>query len=285
MKNERERYAMTGCLVGDMKALIASSRHLPTLVRVSCCVGLTVALLPANEAAAGSPPCPARAGGDHEFRMADIGECIYVNTDHHRRPRLGAVIDYNIYCPGRIPTTGWESLGKKIAEGALIKDRDGRSVSPIVEQHRAAELGVKYIGMPHVFHYSCARLSTTCVATHIKVRVRSKRAGAPPVPNCTAVAQSGRIAPNVLMSREYKCVNPKFRSSHRGGWDSMVKRVAASLLRGADIQLAKLLKSKVCLLPSTDIQCAPCRHSDKLVVRVKTIPETHTCPRGSKEVR
>ena len=281
-----ERGTSSGNKARDMKIPNAlSSFSWRSLVRLSCLVGVGGALVVGPDASASGPPCPARAEGDHTFRMADIGECIWVNNDHHRRPRLGAVIDYNIYCPGRIPTQGWESVGRKIAEGTAIKDVHGRSMNPITEQHRKADLAARYIGMPHIFHYSCARLSSKCVATHIKVRVRSKRAGPPPVPNCTAVAQSGRIAPNTYMSREYKCINPMFRSSHRGGWDSMVKRVAMDLVRKQDTRFATMLNSKVCLMPSTDIQCAPCRHSDKLIVRVKTIPKGHTCPRGSKEVR
>jgi hypothetical protein len=243
--------------------------------------GLAASAVSPQPAEAAATVCPARSSGDKPFVMSNIGECVWVNTDHNRTPRLGAVIDYNIYCPGRIPTKGWESVGEKIANGAKIKDSKGNVVSPIAEQHAAADLDVKYIGMPHVFHYGCMG----GVATHIKVRVRSAPLGEPAVPNCTQVNQSGSVALNARMDREYKCVGPMFRSSQRGGFDSLVKKVAADLLRGNDVKQAAKAGGKLCMLPATDIQCAPCRHSDKLIVRTKTVPKAHKCPRGSKEIQ
>lgn len=244
-------------------------------------VGLGAAAVAPRPAEAAATVCPARSSGDKPFTMSNIGECIWVNNDHNRTPRLGAVIDYNIYCPGRIPTKGWETVGSKIAGGTKIKDSKGNVMNPITEQHAAAGVDVKYIGMPHVYHYGCMG----GVATHIKVRVRSAPLGEPAVPQCTKVNQSGKIALNSSMDREYKCVGPMFRSSQRGGFDSLVKKVAADLLRGSDVNQAAKVGGKLCMLPSTDIQCAPCRHSDKLVVRTKTVPKTHQCPKGSREIK
>lgn len=267
-----------------MLTTLRSRRHLRSTVLLAATfgVGLTGALvLPGGQAEASAPACPDGPSGDYAFKMSDLDKCVWVNNDHNRTPRMGAVIDYNIYCPGRIPTQGWATVGQKIAEGAKIKDTQGRTVSPIVDQHRAADFGVKYIGMPHVFHYSCMGK----VATHIKVRVRSTHAGPPPEPQCSFVRQSGGTGVGQRMDREYKCVSPLFRNTQRGGWDSMVKQVSLKLVSGEVARSAVKAGGKLCVLPSTDIQCEPCRHSDKLIVRTKTVAAHQRCPKGSKEVK
>ena len=229
--------------------------------------------------------CPSRSQGDHPFTMTNIGECVWVNNDHNRVPTLGESIDYNIYCPGRIPVTD-DAVGTAIVGGTMIKNSDRHVFNPILAQHAARGLRPVYVDTPHVFHYNCVIGSAACVATHIKVRVRATALDKSGWPKCKAFgSQNGDIALNARMDREYKCESPMFHSSDRGGFGSLVKLVAADLLRKEDVARAAALGGKVCLLPSTDIQCAPCTRSDKLIVRVKTVPVGMSCPTDSLEVR
>jgi hypothetical protein len=260
-------------------------RGLQLLSVFALSVGATV-LSTASNALAAPAVCPARSQGDHAFRMADIGECIWVNNDHNLKPRLGEFVDYNIYCPGRIPTTGWEKVGRAIANGTTnIKSQDGHVMNPITQQHAAGRLKAEFASMPHVYHYGCVNGGTNGVATHIKVRVRAM----PLEPNpgsCKAFgSQNGDIALNARMDREYRCDSPMFHNSDRGGFGSRVKTAAIALLRQEDTARAAKLGGKICLLPETDIQCAPCTFSDKLIVRVLTVPQAASCPAGSREVR
>jgi hypothetical protein len=244
-------------------------------------------------AAAAPAVCPVGSQGDRAFTMTNLDKCVWVNNDHNRLPRLGETVDYNIYCPGRIPTSGWANVGQRIAEGALIRDQNGAAMNPITSQHAARGLGVQFVSMPHVFHYGCVISGINGVATHIKVRVRATAAGPGALPKCTAFgSQNGDIALNARMDREYKCVDPQFRAGQRGSFDSDVKKTAMSLLRSSprpgvqsDVARAAALGGKICLLESTDIQCAPCQWSDKLIVRVLTVPSKQSCPANSREVR
>jgi hypothetical protein len=52
----------------------------------------------------------------------------------------------------------------------------------------------------------------------------------------------------------------------------------------AEFARADAMNGKICVLPQTDIQCAPCSTSDKLIVRVATITKGQACPAGSTEV-
>lgn len=242
--------------------------------------------------------CPGGSAGDKPFATANLGKCVYVNTDHHKKPTPFETVDYNIYCPGRIPVNDQlkqaRAIGAMIVAGAVISDSEQTGVNPIVSQHRAASLKATFVDTPHVFHYGCHAVGGTGVATHIKVRVKATPATPPPGPPCVAFgSQNGAIERDARMDREYRC-NPKIHASQRGGFGSSVKAIAMSLLKSAppstpsqETDLAKANKNglKICLLDSTDIQCAPCTWSDKLIVRVLTIAKNRACPANSREVR
>lgn len=260
-------------------------RRILSLLPVAGLAIATAALVMPEYVGAAPVVCPSRSQGDRPFTMSNIGECVWVNNDHNRVPVLGETVDYNIYCPGRIPVTN-DSVGQAIVNGQLIKNSDRNVFNPILAQHTARRLKPVYVDTPHVFHYNCVIGSSPCVATHIKVRVRATAEGPGSWPKCTAFgSQNGDIALNARMDREYRCNNPMFHSSHRGGFGSLVKRVAADLLRKEDVARAKKLGGKVCLLASTDIQCAPCTSSDKLIVRVQTVPLASSCPANSLEIQ
>jgi hypothetical protein len=59
-----------------------------------------------------------------------------------------------------------------------------------------------------------------------------------------------------------------------------VLNVASELLRSDAALLAgvRSREAQLCLLRSTDIQCEPCKSSDKLVVRVQSVRRNGSCP-------
>jgi len=261
-------------------------------------LGATLLAVPGHALADPQTNCPAGSAGDHAFKMADLGKCVYVNTDHGKKPTAFETVDYNIYCPGRIPVSDQlkqaKDIGKKITGGELIHDSEGPGINPIVSQHNEAGLTPVFVDTPHVFHYGCHTGSGNGVATHIKVRVKAVPKSGTPT-NCVAFgSQNGDIEVGALMDREYKCKDPMIHATQRGGFDSDVKKIAMWLLANppaktpsleTDVAKAKKLGGKICLLQTTDIQCAPCTWSDKLIVRVKTVKSSEACPAGSKQVK
>ncbi len=263
-------------------------------------VGAFFVLLPGVAKADPQTNCPAGSTGDRAFVMTNLSKCVYVNTDHHKKPSAHQTIDYNIYCPGRIPVNDGlrqaRDIGKRITEGELITDSERSGVNPVISQHIAARLQPSFVDTPHVFHYGCHAGGGTGVATHIKVRVKATPIKAPsPGDQCIAFgSQNGDIERNARMDREYRCDRPRIHATQRGGFGSYVKELAKGLLRSpprnsptqeTDVAKAQKKGLKICLLASTDIQCAPCTWSDKLIVRTLTIPNNQACPSNSQEVR
>lgn len=275
-------------------------RHWVLLLIVAVAGVAELSLQP--EAAQADPQtnCPAGSLGDKPFAMANLSKCVFVNTDHHKKPKAHQTVDYNIYCPGRIPANDGlrqaREIGKKIVAGDLISDSERSGVNPVITQHNQARMKATFIDTPHVFHYGCHAGGGTGVATHIKVRVKATPLSPPPPgEQCVAFgSQNGAIEKNARMDREYRCNNPMIHATQRGGFGSDVKAIANALLKTPpkvaptqETDFAKAQKNglKICLLEATDIQCRPCTWSDKLIVRVKTIPKNQACPANSREVR
>lgn len=262
-------------------------------------MGATLLAMPGEALADPQTNCPAGSAGDHAFKAANLSKCVYVNTDHNKKPTLYGTVDYNIYCPGRIPVNDAlkqaKEIGKKIASGAMITNSENKLVNPIISQHNAAKVKPVFVDTPHVFHYGCHTSSGNGVATHIKVRVKAVPLVGGGGSNCVAFgSQNGDIEIGAPMDREYRCKDPMIHATQRGGFGSDVKKIATWLLENppkkspalqTDVAKAKKLGGKICLLQTTDIQCAPCTWSDKLIVRVKTVKATESCPAGSQEVK
>jgi hypothetical protein len=90
--------------------------------------------------------------------------------------------------------------------------------------------------------------------------------------------QSGTATAGQRMEREYHC-RIHFLSVERDK-----ARQTARVLMETDPALrsaARRENARICLLPSTDIQCAPCNTSDKLVVRLQTVGRWSHCPAGT----
>ena len=225
--------------------------------------------------------CPQGAEGDRPFKMSNLSKCMWVTNDHLKRPEAFKKVDYNIYCPGRMSQAVASRVGQEIVNGARIRNQAQQLVNPVVSQHGSA-LVPKFDSVPHRFEYACFLGLQRAVATHIKLRVKALPKEVVGRRNCSFFgSQNGDIALNARADREYKC-NPMFHNSQRGDvvWDEAKRLVERDFLSEL-----RAIGGKACILhggafgsENTDIQCAPCTYSDKLIVRLKTVPVAQACP-------
>lgn len=93
------------------------------------------------------------------------------------------------------------------------------------------------------------------------------------VRDCTLRAQSGAIADGARMDRDYLC-----RTHLRNDERHVAMEVAGRLLERDVIAQARARRLKVCMLKQTDIQCAPCSTTDRLIVRITSVASNKACP-------
>lgn len=91
--------------------------------------------------------------------------------------------------------------------------------------------------------------------------------------DCSLRAQSGALAANTRMDRDYRC-----RTHFESGERHVAFEVAERLVQRELMASATARRLKVCMLKSTDIQCAPCNTTDRLIVRVTTVNANASCP-------
>jgi hypothetical protein len=157
--------------------------------------------------------------------------------------------------------------------------------NPIRDDYAPSGLVSTWEATPHVFHYGCILDNRGAVATHIKVQVRGTHPDAATLvtQGCRHFgSQNGDIALNARMDREYRCSNLFLNNDGR----PFVYEVGSRLMVRDSLDAARRIGGKICVLPQTDIQCAPCTKSDKLIVRVTTVPGGASCPAGTiRELR
>lgn len=274
-----------------------SSTRRKTLNRPRSFAAITASLLAglflvAPLASAAPAVCPQGSEGDRPFVIQNLSKCVWVMNDNLATPVQGKQITYNIYCPGRMAFQGASKMsdyvGKRIVAGARIQGGDPLGAYPniVLKQHGSNLIPV-WQGTPHVFHYGCVINGKNAVATHIKVKVfaNPKRVGPPPAPRTAAGiarscrfkgSQNGGIAIGARVDREYKCTN-MFWSHER----ALAKDVAALLAYRDFAADVKRIRGRLCVLTSSDFQCAPCQRSDKLIVRIQIARYGQACPRGA----
>ncbi|MEZ4371937.1 MAG: hypothetical protein R3B07_13980 [Polyangiaceae bacterium] len=91
---------------------------------------------------------------------------------------------------------------------------------------------------------------------------------------CTLRSQSGGATGRV--DRDYKCTT-QLKNDER----HVAMEVAADLVMRDVVPGLRSKNQKACLLKSTDVQCAPCSTTDRLIVRMDIRSKTQGCPSGT----
>lgn len=96
--------------------------------------------------------------------------------------------------------------------------------------------------------------------------------------DCTLRAESGSMQAGQRMDRDYYCRTHLLPHERHVGFD-----VAEGVLLRDVMSQARRQGLKACLLNSTDIQCAPCGSTDRLIVRLQWAARAAACPGGTVE--
>lgn len=188
------------------------------------------------------------------FRREDLGNCVL--TDREGKLGLNELRTYNIYCPGRMTQADANALGRSLVTSASGGPTFQAAIS---DEFRRFDLVPAFEDAPHVFHYGCSIGEGQGVATHVRVRLRGTRPA-----RVQEIAQSCRLVAKQIRigwSLEYKC-RTHFMSNES---KEFIYDVAKAVL--IKDRIVSERGSYFCVWPSTDIQCAPCSTSDKLVIR------------------
>ncbi len=216
-------------------------------------------------------PCPRGSVSAGAFRQQDIDKCVI--TTREGAIGLNQLRTYNIYCPGRMTQADADAVGRAIA-------RDGGGgpafKSSIHDEFRRHDLVAAFEDAPHVFHYGCQLGGGQGVATHVRLRLRGTRPSrvSETAASCTLTKHRYPTVMNgYTRDFEYQCKTHFMSNDAR----DFIYDVAAEVLRnqgsGWDI--------KYCVVSSTNIQCAPCTTSDKLVIRTKQMRRNDRCEAGT----
>lgn len=229
-------------------------------------------LMLAPRVAAGGPPCPEGSAPDRPARKLKelVKKCVY--KGRHGALRRGNIVDYELYCPNR-----WtQAQAETFAQGLMHRSYSlAGNFNPVRSQFDAQGLIPLLQGVSHRYHYSCTTGGQAGVATHLKLsyRIHDPAAVAPVASSCTLRAEGGSFAVGKHYDREYRCTNMFYSVDPR----YFVYEVSARLVERDLLARAREKQAKVCLLWSTNIQCAPCNRSDKLVVRMQVVPRGGSC--------
>lgn len=231
-----------------------------------------------NGNALGAPMCPADSAPDRTSGAITpelVSKCVF--TMREGSVKRGESALYNVYCPTRI--------SQDIASGVGVLLQTGKATlsggkNPILDDHKPLGLTPATRGTPHRYEYGCWIDGKPGVATHLKLDVVNFDLDARRriADNCSFQgSQNGGIAVNAYVDREYSCQYP-FR---RDDAADIVRDVSATLLKRDLLTQVRAMDSKICLLPSTNIQCAPCTFSNKLVTRMQIRHKVNACPAGT----
>ena len=218
--------------------------------------------------AEGAPvPCPDGSPSTVSYRREDAGK-------REGTIGLNALRIYNIYCPGQMTHDDAAALAMGIA-------RDHASApafrSAIHEEFRKDDLVPEFASVAHLYHYYCRRGDAQGLATHLKIALRGTR---PSRANEIAASCTlrGRGAPQIggrkTFDFDYQCSSHFLSTDPREFiWET------ASRVLSKDFALGE--GRKYCVHETTSIQCAPCRTSDKLVIRTIPMRGDERCPSGT----
>lgn len=223
-------------------------------------------------------PCPKFPYKDGAFNYSrDAANCV-LGAIEGGSPGSRVSRQYNLYCPGRMSTADAIRVGNAMAAGSIKPS--GVDMRKEFAKFELKPLLAVNNPVPHRFEYGCSRNGKPTVATHVKLRFGSdpiRPSAAHHARYCKDTgSQSGNITIGKRMDREYRCDLHFWHAENGKAQDT------ARVLLSRDFQAeARAKQAKVCLLGSTDMQCAPCSSTNKLVVRVQTVEKGGTCPAGT----
>lgn len=246
-----------------------------------------------------APPCPS-GSAERSFNLErDLPNCIFGRTEGNSvGARYGRF--YNVYCPGRMSKNQAVDVANAlsrdiphVANNPIPADFTRFGLTPRYRYSSAAagSRADSFRGIHHWNHYTCGSRG---VATHIKIEIGSQAPSSQEVAqHCSEVNRSGSVRVGSQVNIEYRCaihLKPSerrrlYRTSLcpdcRPPW---VQEVAAVKSRVDIVPAAQAAGVKTCLLNSTDIQCAPCQTSNKLVARLAFVSSGDSCPRGTTRI-
>lgn len=237
------------------------------------------ALLTTTDASAN--PCPIDSADRWFTYSADAKFCV-VSGAEGNRPNATQERYYNIYCPGRMTKANAVQVGRALVSGTLKVQSNPIPVeyaTPFKLVPKIYAEGTPHTekSIAHLAHYSCQRSGAQSgVATHFKLHVIASPNALEIANHAALVNQSGVIAPGKNYDREY-FLAVHMKSISRDSMPEAVGRVLFTRDPTVRQTLASK-KARLCVLKSTDIQCAPCATSSKLVVRTSTVEKGRSCP-------
>lgn len=235
-------------------------------------------LLSSAPAEGGAPVCPATSAPDRwGTATADLAsKCVF--TVREGLVQRGEIAHFNVYCPTRLSMAEAAKLGREIGSGRWDL-ANGNPIAGAYKNTRPA-LYADFQQVSHLFHYGCVSGGRPGVATHLKLSYRGHdpRAADNVARACLFQgSQNGGVAIGARIDREYFCAYPIHSTDGR----DFARGVATKVI-GRDMwKQVDDIGGKICMLASTDAQCAPCRWTEKLVARMQIVSRNGKCPAGT----
>lgn len=254
-----------------MKSYVTRARGFAKLTVLAASV-LTSAVAPAA-------PCPTGSAEQWFTYQLDAKNCILGSAEGNP-PRATQGRYYNVYCPGRMTKENAVAVARALTNGStsvggyrvINEYKQTYNLKPEVYGEGTLHASNSIV---HLNHYNCQTGGKNGVATHFKVHVIAR-------PNAVQIASfaakkkdSGQIKVGKSFDREYYLpVHIKSQDRVMADYVGIHALTRDTAIRS---QLAKA-NARMCVMLSTDIQCAPCASSDKLVVRTQLVAKGRACP-------
>ena len=221
--------------------------------------------------AVSAPPCPKSSAPDrHGWLSVSLAAKCVIGPREGKIAR-GDVSYYNIYCPTRLGRYDIEQLGRGILAGTH-KIVGGSQIA--YEHAQSGPLKPIYKAVPHIYEYACSDQGKPGVATHFKLGVLAH--DTTPVASVAARCSTKKRAfgAGQRMDIEYECPYPIRADDGR----QFAQSVATHAVKRDFTSAARAVSARICLLRSTDAQCAPCEKTNKLVARTRVVGKYQPCP-------
>ncbi|MEM7049656.1 MAG: hypothetical protein AAF604_08355 [Acidobacteriota bacterium] len=222
-----------------------------------------------------APPefCPSGSAGDWTWTdTSSRAECVFVEKDHGASPSRTSQVHFNFYCPGRMRSVDTMVFGRWIVDQPSARVRHlspgtGALTGVVRNDFEDAGLEPVFNGISHRHHYDCVtRSGLAGVATHVKVRVLGQPSDAAShiAESCVVQKRSGPVLRGRYLDLDFRCSNHFISGERRLIADVARRLTSRHILEDENFEPDR---ASVCILPSTNIKCAPCKTSNNLILR------------------